>query len=133
MAHRLWLTLIRVSPLLLLTIAAAAWFHDVQEGGPYVLRNLLPPTLLLMLAMIIVWRGGGSWTGRGWRWPLGLVGFAIPALGLSLYLHYAYSVNLNGMFDDAEQPTRVFRYLPAYTLVAGAIGFSIGWIVGRNV
>jgi len=83
--------------------------------------------------MIIVWRGGGSWTGRGWRWPLGLVGFAIPALGLSLYLHYAYSVNLNGMFDDAEQPTRVFRYLPAYTLVAGAIGFSIGWIVGRNV
>ena len=133
MAHRLWLTLIRVSPLLLLTIAAAAWFHDVQEGGPYVLRNLLPPTLLLMLAMIIVWRGGGSWTGRGWRGPLGLVGFAIPALGLSLYLHYAYSVNLNGMFDDAEQPTRVFRYLPAYTLVAGAIGFSIGWIVGRNV
>jgi hypothetical protein len=133
MAHRLWLTLIRVSPLLLLTIAAAAWFHDVQEGGPYVLRNLLPPTLLLMLAMIIVWRGRGSWTGRGWRWPLGLVGFAIPALGLSLYLHYAYSVNLNGMFDDAEQPTRVFRYLPAYTLVAGAIGFSIGWIVGRNV
>jgi hypothetical protein len=133
MAHRLWLTLIRVSPLLLLTIAAAAWFHDVQEGGPYVLRNLLPPTLLLLLAMIIVWRGGGSWTGRGWRWPLGLVGFAIPALGLSLYLHYAYSVNLNGMFDDAEQPTRVFRYLPAYTLVAGAIGFSIGWIVGRNV
>jgi hypothetical protein len=133
MAHRLWLALIRVSPLLLLTIAAAAWFHDVQEGGPYVLRNLLPPTLLLLLAMIIVWRGGGSWTGRGWRWPLGLVGFAIPALGLSLYLHYAYSVNLNGMFDDAEQPTRVFRYLPAYTLVAGAIGFSIGWIVGRNV
>jgi len=133
MAHRLWLTLIRVSPLLLLTIAAAAWFHDVQEGGPYVLRNLLPPTLLLLLAMIIVWRGGGSWTGRGWRWPLGLVGFAIPALGLSLYLHYAYSVNLNGMFDDAEQPARVFRYLPAYTLVAGAIGFSIGWIVGRNV
>ena len=133
MAHRLWLTLIRVSPLLLLTIAAAAWFHEVQEGGPYVLRNLLPPAVLLLLATITVWRGGGSWIGRGWRWPLGLVGFAIPALGLSLYLLYAYSVNLNGMFDDAEQPTRVFRYLPAYTLVAGAIGFSIGWIVGRNV
>jgi hypothetical protein len=37
------------------------------------------------------------------------------------------------MFDDAEQPTRVFRYLPVYTLVAGGIGFVIGWIVGRNV
>ena len=126
-------TVIRVLPVLLLTIAAGAWFNEVQEGGPWVLRNLLPPAVLLLLATIIVWRGGGSWTGRGWRWPLALVGFAIPALGLSLYLHYAYSVNLDGMFDDAEQPMRVFRYLPAYTLVAGGIGFVIGWIVGRNV
>ena len=50
------LTAIRVLPLLLLTIAAAAWINDVQEGGPWV-----------------------------------------------------------------------------YTLVAGGIGFAIGWIVGRNV
>ncbi len=133
MKDRLRLTAIRVLPLLLLTAAIAAWFNDVQQGGPYVLRNLLPPAVLLVLAAVTVWRGDGSWTGRGWRWPLGLVGFAIPALGLSIYLHYAYSVNLNGMFDDAEQPARVFRFLPAYTLVAGGIGFSIGWIVGRNV
>ncbi|HSM32213.1 MAG TPA: hypothetical protein VK854_16060 [Woeseiaceae bacterium] len=133
MKARLRLTAIRVLPLFLLTIAVAAWINDVEQGGPYVLQNLLPPALLLLLATIVVWRGGGSWTGRGWRWPLGLVGFAIPALGLSLYLHYAYSVNLNGMFNDAEQPARVFRFLPAYTLVAGTIGFSIGWIAGRNV
>ncbi len=133
MGHRLRLTAVRVLPLLLLTVAVAAWFNEVQEGGPYVLRNLLPPAALLLLSTILVWRGGGNWTGGGWRWPLGLVGFAIPALGLSLYLHYAYSVNLNGMFDDAEQPSRLFRFLPAYTLVAGGIGFSIGWIVGRNV
>ncbi|HSN52795.1 MAG TPA: hypothetical protein VLS87_09700 [Woeseiaceae bacterium] len=133
MRDRARLTVIRVLPVLLLTIAAAAWFNDVQDGGPYVLRNLLPPLILLLLATFIVWRGGGDWTGRGWRWPLGLVGFAIPALGLSLYLHYAYSTNLGGMFDDAEEPMRVFRYLPAYTLVAGGIGFAIGWIVGRNV
>ena len=88
---------------------------------------------LLLLVTFIVWRGGGRWTGTGWRWPLGIVGFAIPALGLSLYLHYAYSINLDGMFDDAGEPTRVFRYLPIYTLVAGGIGFAIGWIVGRNV
>jgi hypothetical protein len=133
MPDRARLTAIRVLPVLLLTIAAAAWFNDVQEGGPYVLRNLLPPAILLLLSISTVWRGDGRWTGTGWRWPLGLVGFAIPALGLSLYLHYAYSINLDGMFDDAEQPTRVFRYLPVYTLVAGGIGFVIGWIVGRNV
>jgi hypothetical protein len=133
MNDRLRLTVIRMLPLVLLTLAAAAWFNDVQQGGPYVLRNLLPPAVLLLLAVIALWRGGGHWSGTGWRWPLGLVGFAIPALGLSLYLHYAYSVNLHGMFDDAQQPARVFRFLPAYTLVAGAIGFSIGWIAGRNV
>ena len=27
----------------------------------------------------------------------------------------------------------LFRFLPIYTLVAGAIGFAIGWIVGKNV
>jgi hypothetical protein len=133
MPGRVSLTALRVLPVLLLTIAAAAWFNHVQEGGPYVLRNLLPLALLLLLATVTVWRGDGRWTGKGWRWPLGTVGFAIPALGLSLYLHYAYSTNLDGMFDDAQQPMRVFRYLPAYTLVAGGIGFVIGWIVGRNV
>ena len=32
-----------------------------------------------------------------------------------------------------EQPAQLFRFLPVYTLVAGGIGFIIGWIVGRNV
>ena len=44
------------------------------------------------------------WTGAGKRLPLGLIGFAIPTLGLSIYLHYAYSVNLNGMFTAAIYP-----------------------------
>lgn len=133
MQARLRMTLIRLLPLLLVTIAAGFWFSDVQHGGPYVLRNLLPPVLVSILAAITLWRGDGNWDGTGWRWPLGTAGFAIPALGLSLYLHYAYSVNLNGMFSDAEQPAQLFRFLPAYTLVAGGIGFSIGWIVGRSV
>ena len=67
------------------------------------------------------------------RMPLGTLGFAIPALGLSAYLHYAYAVNLDGMFDDSLYPGRVFRYLPVYTVVAGGLGFAIGWIVGRNI
>ena len=133
MQARLRMTLIRLLPLLLLVVAAGFWFGDVQHGGPYVLRNLLPPVIVSVLAAVTLWRGDGNWAGTGWRWPLGTAGFAIPALGLSLYLHYAYSVNLNGMFSNAEQPAQVFRFLPAYTLVAGAIGFLIGWIAGRNV
>ncbi len=133
MGNRVRMAFVRLLPLLLLTVAAAAWFNDVQQGGPYVLRNLLPPAVLLLLAALTLWRGDGNWTGKGWRWPLGMLGFAIPALGLSLYLHYAYSVNLNGMFSDAEQPAQLFRFLPLYTIVAGGIGFSIGWIVGKNV
>jgi len=127
------LTLVRLLPLVLLVIATAVWINDVQDGGPYVLRNLVPPALLFVLAVIAVQRGGGTWTGSGWRFPLGVLGFAVPALGLSIYLHYAYSVNLNELFSGATNPQQLFRFLPVYTLVAGGIGFAIGWIVGKNV
>ena len=133
MSERSKRTAVRLLPIVLLTLAAAAWFHDVQEGGPYVLRNLLPLLTGLLLAAVTLWRGEGNWAQNGWRWPLGTIGFAIPALGLTVYLHYAYSVNLDGMFDESERPAQLFRFLPAYTLVAGGIGFIIGWIVGRNV
>ena len=124
---------VRLLPVLLIVIAAGFWFADVQRGGPWVLRNLLPLVVLVALCFATLRRGGGRWSGSGMRMPLGTLGFAIPALGLAAYLHYAYSVNLNDMFSDAQYPDRVFRYLPAYTLVAGGIGFAIGWIVGRGV
>jgi hypothetical protein len=123
----------RLLPVILITVAAAFWFNDVQQGGPYVMRNLVPLALLVALSGTTLYFGDGSWAGTGKRLPLGVIGYAIPALGLSLYLHYAYQVNLNGMFTDAAFPGQVFRYLPIYTVVAGAIGFAIGWIVGRNV
>lgn len=123
----------RLLPVLLVTIAAAVWFNYVQGSGPFVLRNLAPLALLVILASITLWRGNGSWTGSGWRLPLGTVGFAIPALGLSLYLHYAYLVNLNDLFGNVTDPMQLFRFLPAYTLVAGVIGFAIGWIIGKNI
>jgi len=125
--------LIRLLPVLLAVLAAAFWFADVEQGGRYVLRNLFPLGVLLLLSGICLYRGNGRWSGAGLRMPLGTLGFAIPAFGLSAYLHFAYSVNLNDMFTDAEHPGRVFRYLPMYTLVAGGIGFAIGWIVGRNL
>ncbi|MDH3409868.1 MAG: hypothetical protein OEN51_10930 [Gammaproteobacteria bacterium] len=125
--------LVRLLPVVLLVTAAAFWINDVQRGGPYVLRNLVPPLVMLVLAALTLRRGSGTWTGAGWRLPLGTLGYAVPALGLSLYLHYAYAVNLNNMFGDSNDPGQLFRFLPIYTLVAGGIGFAIGWIAGRNV
>ena len=123
---------VRLFPVLLLAVAAAFWFADVQQGGPWVVRNLVPLLALVLLSWLTLYRGNGRWSGAGMRMPLGTLGFAIPTLGLTAYLHYAYSINLNDMFGDAEYPDRVFRYLPAYTLVAGGIGFGIGWIAGRS-
>lgn len=127
------IALLKLSPVLLVILAASLWFAQVEKGEPYLLRNLLPLLVLVLLAVFTLHRGSGSWLGAGWRLPLGTLGFAIPTLGLSAYLHYAYAVNLGDMFGDAPYPARVFRFLPIYTLVAGAIGFVIGWIVGRNV
>lgn len=133
MRSRFPAALLRLAPILLVLLAAAFWFAEVQQGGPYLVRNLLPLLALLVLSTATVLRGGGTWTGAGMRWPLGTLGFAVPALGLSAYLHFAFAVNLGDMFTDAQYPRGVFRYLPLYTLVAGGIGFAIGWIVGRNV
>lgn len=127
------LVLLRLLPVLLLTMAAAAWFNDVQAGGPYVLRNVLPLLVIILLSALTVGCGKGAWTGTGWRLALGTLGFAIPTLGLSAYLHYAYAVNLNDMFSGAGYPLQLFRFLPYYTSLAGAVGFAIGWIVGRNL
>ena len=127
------LVLVRVLPVALLLLAAAVWFNEVQGGGLYVGRNLLPLGIILLLSLLAVWRGNGSWTGTGWRLALGTLGFSIPALGLAAYLHYAYAVNLNDMFVDSEHPLQLFRFLPYYTCGAGLIGFAIGWIVGRNL
>ena len=124
---------IRLLPVVLVVAAAAFWFVEVQQGGPWAMRNLLPLLMLVVLSFVTLARGDGRWSGAGMRMPFGTLGFAIPTLGLAAYLHYAYAVNLNDMFGDAQFPDRVFRYLPAYTLVAGGIGFAIGWIVGRNV
>ena len=125
--------LVRLLPVIMLVVAAAAWINNVQDGGPYVARNLVPPLVMLLLATFTLQRGEGTWSGSGWRFPLGTLGFAVPALGLTCYLHYAYAVNLNDMFTGATNPGELFRYLPLYTLVAGGIGFAIGWIVGKNV
>ncbi len=124
---------VRVLPVLLLLVAAGVWFSDVQEGEQYLLRNLLPLGAVLVLSLLAVWHGGGSWTGSGWQLAMGTLGFAIPAVGLSMYLHYAYSVNLNGMFTGTDSPMQLFRFLPYYTTLAGGIGFAIGWIIGRNL
>ena len=87
---------------------------------------------VVALALVTLHRGQGQWTGSGWSWLLGTIGFAIPAVGLSLYLHYGYANDLNGMYSEAIFPQELFRYLPFYTMFAGATGFAIGWIVGRN-
>ena len=133
MAKATRLILIRLLPVLFITAAAAAYIMDVEGPDAYAIRNTVPVVLLVVLSALTLLRGKGNWAGAGRSWPLGTLGFAIPALGLSLYLHHAYSIELESLFGAARQPLELFRYLPIYTVVAGGIGFAIGWIVGRNV
>lgn len=123
----------RLLPVLLVTAASVAYVFHIEGEGAYPWRNSLPMALVVALAAATLYKGGGRWRGAGWRWPLGTAGFAIPALGLSLYLHYGYAVDLHGMVSESVYPREVFRYLPAYTIIAGIIGFAIGWIVGRGI
>jgi len=125
--------MVRLTPVLIIAIAAMFYAASVEQENDYLWRNLLPMHAVVLIAVVTLVRGHGYWTGGGWRMPLATVGFALPTLGLSMYLHYGYSIDLNGMVSESVYPNELFRYLPIYTSVAGIIGFAIGWIVGRNV
>ncbi len=125
--------LARLSPVLLIAAAAMAYVLYVEGSDAYPGRNLVPMLAVIALAALTLKKGEGRWAGAGWCWPLGTLGFAIPAIGLSIYLHYGYSIDLHGMFSESVYPEELFRYLPVYTMFAGMIGFAIGWIAGRNV
>ena len=124
---------IRLLPVILLTTAAIFYTNWARDDGNYFWQNLLPIFFVNVLAAVTLIRGNGSWTDNGWRWPLGTIGFALPAIGLSLYLHHGFSIDMDGMVSQSEYPLELFHYLPIYTSMAGAIGFAIGWIIGRNV
>ena len=50
------LLLLRLAPVLLITVAAGLWFNDVQQGGPWVFRNLVPLALVVALSVLTLWR-----------------------------------------------------------------------------
>lgn len=105
----------------------------VEGADGHAWRNGVPLLVMLLLAVTTLKKGGGTWTGSGWRWPLATLGFGIPSIGLSVYLHYGYLVDRGGMVSQSLFPELLFEFLPFYTLFAGAIGFAIGWIIGRNI
>ena len=78
------LIVVRLLPVLFVVAAAMAYVFYVEGDHPYAPRNTLPMFGVLLLALIALVRGQGRWAGSGWRWPLGTLGFAVPALGLSL-------------------------------------------------
>lgn len=102
-------------------LAAAA-----NPTGVYVARNVAPAgAAWLLLGYIVLRRPADA------RWWLGWLGFLVPALGLSGYLHLAFLYDWRGIASEAVTPALLFRFLPWYAGVAGSIGFGIGWIVGR--
>jgi len=127
------LIVVRLLPVLFVVAAAVAYVLYIEGDGAFATRNTLPLLAIVGLAVLTLRLGKGRWSGSGWRWPLGTLGFAIPTLGLSLYLHYGYAVDLHGMYSESVYPRELFRYLPFFTSFAGAIGFAIGWIAGREV
>ena len=120
-------------PVALIVAAAGLFIARAEDYGPDVGRNLVPLGVLLGLWTLALVRNRGAWLGSNRRWSLAALGYAVPALGLSLYLHAQWYYDVDGLASSALSPGLLFTFLPYYTGIAGVIGFAIGWIVGKNV
>ncbi|MEM7611464.1 MAG: hypothetical protein AAF270_07295 [Pseudomonadota bacterium] len=116
--------------ILMLTSAAFAvfaWLTVIANpSGDYLLRNVLPGLIAWSVLIYILRRHPADQ-----RWWLGWVGYCVPAIGLSAYLHLSFLLDWGELSTRAVTPALLFRFLPFYVFFAGGIGFSIGWIVGR--
>ena len=92
------LAIFRLLPVLFIAAGAIAYVYYVEGPDTYAPRNSVPILLVVLLAALTLYMGGGRWAGQGYRWPLGTLGFAVPAIGLSMYLHYGFATDLDGMF-----------------------------------
>lgn len=126
-------TLLRLTPIIAIVVAAGVFIIRAEQGGPHVWRNLGPAVLCLALFWVALLKNRGSWFAVDRRWTPAAIGFAIPTLGLSLYLHASWHYDFDGIASGAATPDLMFRFLPYYTLSAGCIGFAIGWVIGRNI
>ncbi len=113
--------------------AAALFVIAVQGPRPTVLWNLAPLILTLVLALLALGINAGRWWQPDSRWPLAAAGFAVPAVGLTLYLHALWHYDINATRSSALATNSLFVYLPIYALLAGAIGFALGFRIGREV
>ena len=124
-------TLRRVAGLTLVgvAVAIAAFIQTAGNStGLHYFRNLVPVLASAALfAFTLLARPGDV------RWWLAGAGFALPAVGLSVYLHLAFLLDWRELASTALTPSRLFAWLPVYAVGAGAIGFCIGWLIGRNV
>ena len=109
----------------LLVLAFGVLTTAANTTGVFLLRNLMPAALAWVLLLWVVMRHAGDA-----RWWLGWIGFLVPTLGLSGYLHLAFLNDWDGLATQAVTPDQFFRYLPIFALFAGGIGFAIGRIVG---
>ncbi|MEO0575228.1 MAG: hypothetical protein AAF004_07175 [Pseudomonadota bacterium] len=110
-------------------LLAVAWVIVVANPtGQFIARNLSVVLVAWCGLVIILARYADDL-----RWWLGWIGFLVPSCGLLVYLHGAFVYDWSSIASRAVTPALLFQYLPYYAVFAGGIGFSIGWIVGKNV
>lgn len=99
----------------------------------FALWNLVPFVAASRLFEKIVWSGDGSWG----KTPLSLKACAICAIigfdGLSLFFLIAWITDFVGTQTGASTSGLAFIFIPIWSLVFGAVGAVIGFLVGRII
>lgn len=123
---------VRLLTLALPLAAIVVFMREVQEPAIYLSRSILCMLLAFVLPAVALLRNGGNWLLPKLPYALASWFFFFVVLGLNTYVHALWFYDVDAIRSAATQPAMLFRYLPFYTVLAGGIGFAIGWIIGVN-
>jgi hypothetical protein len=117
--------LIKPSGIVITNIAYAlcVLFIAFAEGiiNPFIPWNLVPVVIgyfLTRRAMV------GTVPGQNAAWPA--AGYNAAGVGTVIFFHMAWLFDWGGMATGSSTSALIFIFLPAYALIAGAVGFLVG-------
>jgi energy-coupling factor transporter transmembrane protein EcfT len=99
------------------------------------LANVAPNigTLWVLLPLVVIYMRAVIAGKKGkTRQIAGVKGFLVPVVPLMLFVHFQWYFDINDAATGSSTSALIFAVLPVYSLILGAVGYFIGYLVSSK-